>query len=30
MNRYASRAASGNVKRGMKQIDKLDPAFAKK
>jgi hypothetical protein len=30
MNRYALRAASGNVKRGMKLLDKLDAAFAKK
>jgi predicted DNA-binding ribbon-helix-helix protein len=29
MTRYALRAASGNVKRGMKLLDKLDAAFAK-
>jgi hypothetical protein len=30
INRYALRAASGNVKRGMKLLDKLDAGFAKK
>jgi predicted DNA-binding ribbon-helix-helix protein len=30
MNSYALRAASGNVKRRMKLLDKLDAAFTKK